>query len=141
LKGEQAAVAAHIDGLAVKRVDGVAEPAVVMALEPDHLGDHFEWRDGEEVRDGAAEAISGGVLLHHVSGGVYGGGAGEDEGVGEVLGANDEVGLVARDGRGRESSVGGDVVAGLVGHGDGEVGSQRGDLNENPHEGVPAMFA
>jgi len=127
--GKNAAVVADVHGLAVEEVDSAADPPLAVAVKPDGLSDLYE-RDGSaRLGEGAALAVGGGVGLHGGSGGRHGAVVGGDGGFKVVVGADKEAGGFPGDGSGGRGSVGArGVVAGLVGHSDGEVRGEFGGL-------------
>ena len=135
--GEDLALTADVDGLAVERVDGAAQPAVAVAVKPDVLADGDEGDDGAGGGEGTAEAVSRRVAFHGGTRRLHGSGAGGEGGIGVVVVTYEEAGEVAGDGgRGSDAVGARGVVSGLVGHGEGEVGGEGGGFRHDTEEGV-----
>ena len=134
---EQFAVALYGYSLAVKGVDAPAEPAEAVPVNRDLLVDRHDGHAGAGVEEGAVEAGVRRVALYGGAGGLHGGVASGDGGVGVVVVAGQEAWQVAGDGLGRGDAVGaGGVVAGLVCHGQGEVVGEGRCLRLYSGEGI-----
>jgi len=118
--------------LSVKGMDGAAEPAVPVPVEPDGLSDLDEGDGGAGVRQGAAEVVCGGVAFHGGPGGLHGGGACGDGGVGVEVVPDVKAGRSTGDGgRGGDAVGAKGVVAGFVGHVEGEVAGEVGRFGQD----------
>jgi len=91
------------------------------------LPDLEEWDGGSRAGEGSPETVGGSLRLHRGEGGFHGFVAGGYGAVEVVVVADEETGGFSGDGSGGRGSVGaGGVVAGFVGHGEGEVGGEGG---------------
>jgi len=116
-------------------------------VKPDGLADVDEGDVGAGVREGAAEAVGSGVALHGRPGGLHGGRACGDGGVGVQVVPDEEAGRLAGDGCGGGDAVGaGGIVSGFVCHGECEFGGEAGRFGEDAGVGfsnwaMVALFA
>jgi len=134
---DDAAVVSDVHCLAIETVHRAAEPPFAVAVEPDSLADLNEWESGAGVEEGAAKVVGSDVRFHCGTRGLHDAVASGYCGVKVLVVADEATRGLPGDGSGGRRAVGArGIVAGFVGHSEGEIGGEAGRFGDDVDVGV-----